>query len=188
MIFLAPESMPFLQQLRELEGKGTPSINNNSNLYTVLTTCQALLQAPYIYIYQLLWWFSGKRICLPMQNTRVWSLGGEDPLEKEMATHSSILAWGISWTGSLVGYSPWGHKRVRHDLRTKQQQNLIWQTRKARHTEVRSLREGLRSGPWRGWYYSNLAPESLPLRHLYSLACFPALPAQGFDTAFWLVW
>ena len=37
-----------------------------------------------------------------------------------MAPHSSILAWEIPWTDSLVGYSPWGHKRVRHDLVTKQ--------------------------------------------------------------------
>ena len=37
-----------------------------------------------------------------------------------MATHSSIPAWEIPWTGSLVGYSPWGHKRVRHDLAIKQ--------------------------------------------------------------------
>ena len=37
-------------------------------------------------------------ICLPMQETQVQSLGQEDPLEKEMATHSSILAWGIPWT------------------------------------------------------------------------------------------
>ena len=37
--------------------------------------------------------------CLPtMWETRVWSLGQEDPLEKEMATHTSILAWKISWT------------------------------------------------------------------------------------------
>ena len=40
------------------------------------------------------------------------SLGKEDLLEKEMATHSSILAWRIMWT---VGYSPWGSQRVRHD-------------------------------------------------------------------------
>ena len=33
-----------------------------------------------------------------MQETQVRSLGGEDPLEKELATHSSILAWGIPWT------------------------------------------------------------------------------------------
>ena len=39
----------------------------------------------------------------------VWFLGQEDHLEKEMATHSSMLAWEIPWT-VLVGYSPWGHK------------------------------------------------------------------------------
>ena len=45
-----------------------------------------------------------------MWETQVQSLGQEDPLEKEMATHSSILAWKIPWTGSLVGYSSWGRK------------------------------------------------------------------------------
>ena len=44
-----------------------------------------------------------------MQETRVRLLGREDPLEKEMATHSSTLAWRIPWR-SLVGYSPWGRK------------------------------------------------------------------------------
>ena len=42
-----------------------------------------------------------------------------------MATHSSILAWEIPWTESLVGYSPWGHKRVGHNLVTKQQHRYI---------------------------------------------------------------
>ena len=45
-----------------------------------------------------------------MWETRVQSLGWEDPLEKEIATHSSTLAWKIPWTRSLVGYSLWGHK------------------------------------------------------------------------------
>ena len=36
---------------------------------------------------------------------------GKIPLEEEMTTHSSILAWRISWTGSLEGYSPEGHKK-----------------------------------------------------------------------------
>ena len=40
------------------------------------------------------------------QETKVWSLGQEDPLEEEMATHSSICAWKILWQRSLVGYSP----------------------------------------------------------------------------------
>ena len=45
-----------------------------------------------------------------LQETWLRSLGQEDPLEKEMATHSSILAWRIPWTEDLVGYSPRGHK------------------------------------------------------------------------------
>ena len=45
------------------------------------------------------------------QETQVQSLGGEDPLVKEMATHSYILAWSIAWTEEPGGlYSPWGHK------------------------------------------------------------------------------
>ena len=46
-----------------------------------------------------------------IQEMQVWTLGQEDPLEKEMATHSSIVAWEITW---IEDYSPWGHKRVRH--------------------------------------------------------------------------
>ena len=45
-----------------------------------------------------------------MQETWVLPLGQEDPLEKEMATHSSILAWKIHGQRSLVGYSPGGRK------------------------------------------------------------------------------
>ena len=45
-----------------------------------------------------------------MQETQVLSLGQEDPLEKGMATQSSILAWRIDGQRSLAGYSPWGHK------------------------------------------------------------------------------
>ena len=45
-----------------------------------------------------------------MQETQVRSLGQEDPLEKGMATHSSILAWRVPWTKEPGGYSPWGDK------------------------------------------------------------------------------
>ena len=43
-----------------------------------------------------------------MQETRVLSLGWEDALKEEMATHSSILTWEIPWTEKLGGHSPWG--------------------------------------------------------------------------------
>ena len=46
---------------------------------------------------------------------QVRSLGQEDPLEKEMATHSSILTWKIPWTEEPVGLQPMGLQRVRHD-------------------------------------------------------------------------
>ena len=41
---------------------------------------------------------------------RLQFMGGEDPLEKEVTNHSSILAWKIDGQKSLVGCSPWGHK------------------------------------------------------------------------------
>ena len=49
-----------------------------------------------------------------MQETWVWSLGQEDPLEEEMATHSSVLAWEIPWTEKLGGLQSMGSPRVEH--------------------------------------------------------------------------
>ena len=51
-----------------------------------------------------------------MQETPVQSLGQEDPLEKEMATHSNILAWRIPWTEEPGGLQSMGSQRVGHDL------------------------------------------------------------------------
>ena len=55
------------------------------------------------------------------QETWVRSLCREDPLEKEMETHSSILAWEITWTEEPGGLQSMWSQRVRHDLVTKQQ-------------------------------------------------------------------
>ena len=49
-----------------------------------------------------------------LQETWVRSLGREDPLEKEMATHSSILAWRIPWTEEPGGLQSTGYQRVGH--------------------------------------------------------------------------
>ena len=60
---------------------------------------------------------------LPIKpETRVWSLDWEDPLEKEMAMHSSILAWEIPWTEEPGGLQSLGSQRIRHDLATEQRQ------------------------------------------------------------------
>ena len=50
-----------------------------------------------------------------MQKTRARSLGWEDPLQKEMTTHSSILDWRIPWTEEPGGLQSMGSQRVRHD-------------------------------------------------------------------------
>ena len=50
-----------------------------------------------------------------MQETWVWSLGQEEPLEKGMATHSCILAWRIPWTERPAVLQSMGSQRVRHD-------------------------------------------------------------------------
>ena len=54
-----------------------------------------------------------------MQETWVRFLGWEDPLEKEVATHSNILAWRIPFTEEPGGLQSMGVARVRHDLATK---------------------------------------------------------------------
>ena len=54
--------------------------------------------------------------CLPtMRETQIQSLGQEDSLEKEMATHSSILAWRIAWTEEPGGLQSMGLQRVGHN-------------------------------------------------------------------------
>ena len=50
-----------------------------------------------------------------MRETQVQSLGREDPLEKEMTTHSSILVWEIPWTEESGGLQSMRLQRVRHD-------------------------------------------------------------------------
>ena len=63
-----------------------------------------------------------QRIHLPVQETQVQSLSQEDPLEKERATHSSILAWRSPWTEEPARLLSMGLRRVECDLVTKQQE------------------------------------------------------------------
>ena len=65
----------------------------------ILTLWQCFSQ--FVFLYRVFGGFSGSSVVKnlpPMQETQVQSLGREDPLEKEMAIHSSILAWEIPWT------------------------------------------------------------------------------------------
>ena len=58
------------------------------------------------------------------QETLVGSLGWEDPLEKEMATHSSLLAWEIPWTEEPGELESMGSQKIRHDQATKNNYGL----------------------------------------------------------------
>ena len=60
-----------------------------------------------------------------MQETQVQSLGWEDPLEKEMVTHSNIVAWEIPWTEEPGRLQFMGSQRVRYNLATKKQYLLL---------------------------------------------------------------
>ena len=65
------------------------------------------------------WELSGKESICQCKRHGIWSLGQEDPLEKEMATHSSILTWRIPWTEEPDRLQSIGIARVGHDLATK---------------------------------------------------------------------
>ena len=89
------------------------SVSNHSEKYP---SSLFIHYVPYLEVWWLPWgyggipWWLGLKRLPAMWEARVLSLGREDPLEKEMATHSSTLAWRIPWTESLVGYSPRGPK------------------------------------------------------------------------------
>ena len=63
-------------------------------------------------MYEALW----LRIHLPIQEMQVRSLGGEDPLEEEMATHSTILTWEIPWTEEPGGLQCMGSQKSQTGL------------------------------------------------------------------------
>ena len=64
-----------------------------------------------------------------VQETRVWSLDCEDPLEEGMATHSSVLVWEIPWTEEPGGLQSIGSQRVRHDWRDNRSNSAVRQAR-----------------------------------------------------------
>ena len=66
-----------------------------------------------------------------MQETWVWSLGWEDPLEKGTATHSTILAWRIPWTEEPGGLQFMGSQRIGHDWETNKKIIIIERERKS---------------------------------------------------------
>ena len=93
----------------------------NSSGYCLLWVPEHLLAPRTWIISPLYWWYRTSLVAQmlknlwAMQETWFWSLGGEDPLEKGMATHSSTLAWEIPWTEEPCGLQSMGSQRVGHN-------------------------------------------------------------------------
>ena len=100
-----------MNRLKKRENKIYHANTNQKKAIVVISTSKTKNGLP--------WWLRGSRVHLPMQEMQVRSLGLEDPLGKEMATHSSILAWEILWTEEPGGLQSMGSQRVRHNLATK---------------------------------------------------------------------
>ena len=80
------------------------------------------------------------------RETRVWSLGREDPQEKAMATHSSTLAWKIPWTEEPGRLQSMGLQRVRHDWVTSLPEQ--WQGSRAPNNKSPEMLSLLQNVPW----------------------------------------
>ena len=94
----------------------SPAVYEESSSCSALSIVRFLKKHSnkYIGTSQVVQW---QRICLPTKETQetwVWSLSGEEPLQKEMATHSSILAWRIPWTEEPSRLQSMGSQRVGH--------------------------------------------------------------------------
>ena len=87
-------------------------IADSSVLFSV---CLLSFSVHLLSFYGLSWWLSGKRLCLSRQEMWVQSLGQEDPSEKGMATHSSVLAWRIPRMEKSDGLQFKGSQRVRYN-------------------------------------------------------------------------
>ena len=108
-------------------GKSLPSLGlREARVIWTRPASQILWYAMHI-AFNLCWFIRCYRASLVAQmvkhlpavrETQVWSLGEEDPMEKETATHSSILAWKIPWTEEPGRLPSMGSQRVRHDWAT----------------------------------------------------------------------
>ena len=93
-----------------------------ANLGDLLVTCSIMIKWCYVVVKGFP---DGSAVKNPpaMQETWIWSLGWEDALEKETATHSNVVAWEIPWTEDSGRLQSMGSQRVGRDLAAKQEQH-----------------------------------------------------------------
>ena len=106
-----------------------------------------------------------------MQETQFQSLGWEDPLEKEMTTHSTILAWEISATENPGGLQSLGSLRVRHDWATEQHTQMV-------STERVQVELKARKSPQNQPKWPHPASNRI-------LSCFSEIPEQNHESRSW---
>ena len=126
-----------------------------------------------------------------MQGVWVWSLGQEDPLEKGMTTHSSILAWRIPWTEEPGGLQSLGSKRIRHDWPPQAKNWLIGKDSDARRDWGRE-EKGTTEDEMAGWHHWLNGCESEWTPGVGDgqggLACCDSWGRKESDTTEWLNW
>ena len=105
--------------------------------------------------------------------TWVWSLGWEDPLGKEMATHSSILAWRIPWTEEPGGLQSTGSQRVGHDWATSLSFTFIFSS----FTIICLVIDFLIYSTWTVCLFKNIVNQVCPV-----LDSFPFMHTQFFSS------
>ena len=111
-----------------------------------------------------------------VQETQVRSLMWEDPPEKEMAIHSSILAWKISWTEEPGGLQSMGSQRVRHDWAANTNINTLFN-----RTHIHRIQSWKRIKMWNKKHLSHLGP------HLCSLLQKQVFFQRIFCACHWLL-
>ena len=84
-----------------------------------------------------------------VQEMWVWSLGGEDPWRREWQPTPVFLPGDSHRWKNVVGYGPWGYKRVGHNLETRQQQMVGWCHPLKGHEFEQTPRDGEGQGTWR---------------------------------------
>ena len=89
-------------------------LSRRQKSYLLFKNTIFLLQKIYVYLHICIYLTQMLKKMPTVQETRVWSLGWEDPLEKGMATHFSILSWRIPWIEEPIVPQSMGSQRVRH--------------------------------------------------------------------------
>ena len=121
-----------------------------------------------------------------MQETQVWSLAWEDPLEKRIATHFHILAWRIPWTTKSGGLKSMGLQRVGHDWATKHTAHTMALKQETDGLQVGHLQSSSLLLPWRRKWQPT--PVLLPgeFQGQRTLVGYSPGDHKEWDTTLWL--